>query len=141
VINELLLKPRSEQNRLKRRGLFQQAANTTVDVSGDLALRSSGYTAGNGNNDDIAIRSNSFIRITGPTASFTITGVSGGVDGKIVVLYNSTAQTMRIAHDVGSSNGNRIFCQNGAVVQAGQYGIVKLIYSSADSHWIVLGTN
>ena len=126
-----------------RLGANTPAPNTTIDVNGDIALRASGYPALGGTNNDIAIGANSFIRISGPVAAFTITGIAGGVDGKIVVLYNSTSQPMTIAHDnAGSSGSNRIYCKGGvSLIPLGQYGVVKLIYSSADSRWIVMGTN
>ena len=126
----------------RRLGVGNTVPNTSVDVSGDLALRSWNCPIVNGTNNDIAIDSNSFIRIAGPTAAFTITGISGGVDGKIVMLYNPTSYTMTINHDdAGSLSGNRIYCHNGTFALSGPYGVVKLIYSSADNHWIVLGTN
>jgi hypothetical protein len=65
---------------------------TYMDMAGDYSMRYSNYTASNGNNNNIVAGTSSFLRITGPTAAFEITGVAGGVDGKFLVLFNSTSQ-------------------------------------------------
>jgi hypothetical protein len=114
-----------------------------VDVSGDVATRYSAYTASNGTNNDIAVGATSFARITGPTAAFTITGIAGGVDGKILVLYNSTTQSFTLSNENASSlAANRITSLNstGDIVINGK-GAVKMIYSAADSRWLVMSTS
>ena len=68
-----------------RLGANTTSPSTTIDANGDLALRENAFTAGNGNNNDIAIGNYSFVRISGPNAAFTITGIGGGVNGKMVV--------------------------------------------------------
>ena len=130
-------------NTNSRLGTNTTSPNTTVDVNGDLALRENGYTAANGNNNDISIGNFSFVRISGPNAAFTITGIGGGVNGKMVVLYNSTAQNMTISHNDNNSTtaANRIYCKGAANYTVGQYGVVSLMYNSTDSRWIVVSTN
>jgi hypothetical protein len=114
-----------------------------MDVSGDVATRYSGFTASNGTNNDIAVGATSFARITGPSAAFTITGIAGGVDGKLLVLYNSTTQSFTVSNENASSAAaNRITTLNstGDIVINGK-GAVKMIYSAADSRWLVMSTS
>ncbi len=129
-------------------GIFQGgdvAINTTkpatyVNDNGDAAVNYTNYTGANGVNHDIAIGPWSFVRITGPTAAFSISGIAGGVDGKMVILFNSTTQTITISNDNATSTAaNRIWTLNstGDIVIAGK-AAVKMIYSVADSRWIVL---
>ena len=119
------------------------APATTVDVNGDVAIRENAFTAAGGNNNDINIGNYSFVRISGPAAAFTITGIAGGVNGKMVVLYNSTAQNMTISHNDNNSTtaGDRIYCKSSANYVVGQYGVATLIYNATDSRWIVVSTN
>ena len=125
-----------------RLGTNTSSPNTTVDVNGDIAMREHGYTAANGNNNDANIGNYSFVRISGPGAAFTITGIAGGQNGKMVILYNSTAQNMTISHNDANSNAsNRIYCKGSGNLTVGQYGVATLIYNSTDSRWIVVSTN
>ncbi|MDP4229841.1 MAG: hypothetical protein Q8916_05480, partial [Bacteroidota bacterium] len=125
-----------------RLGANTTSPNTTADINGDLAMRENGFTASNANNNDISIGNFSFVRMTGPNAAFTITGIAGGNNGKMVILYNSTNQNMTISHnDNNSVASNRIYCKGGANVTVGQYGVATLIYNSSDSRWIVVSTN
>jgi hypothetical protein len=119
-------------------GIQTTTPNTTADINGDIALRAGSFIAGNGNNNDISIGQRSFVRITGPTAAFTITGIAGGQDGKIVFLYNTTAQNMTIANESASSSAaNRILTMSGANESTTTTGNVTLIYDATGQRWIV----
>jgi len=121
-------------------GVNTTAPATYVDIAGDLATRYASVTASNGANNDIAIGTSSFVRITGPTAAFSISGIAGGVDGKLLTLANSTAQPITISNESASSSASdRIWTLSnlGDIVINGQ-GAADLIYSAADSRWIVI---
>ncbi len=119
-------------------GIGTTAPNTKVDIDGDVALRAGAFTATNGNNNNITIGGRSFIRITGPAAAFSITGIAGGVDGKVVILYNATAQNMTIANESTSSTDiNRITTLTGSGIVTTGAGAITLIYDSTASRWIV----
>ena len=120
-------------------GIGTTAPNTALDVNGDLALRVNSFTAINGNNNDITIGNSTFIRITGPTQGYNITGIAGGVDGKMVILFNNTTQGMTIEHQSTLSGvPNRIIVSGGLAKTVGGEGICTLIYSNADQRWVVL---
>ena len=85
-----------------------------------------------------------FNRITGPTGAFTITGIVAPTgaykDGRVLVLYNSTAHNMTISNDVTSTAANRFYTSTGADIVTAGRGSATLIYSSSDSRWIVVSS-
>lgn len=116
------------------------ATSLTGDI---LRLPTGEYTAVNGaNNHNIGPSASSFVRITGPTSAFTITGVAaearGDPNGRIMYLFNATAFNMTIANESASSDAeNRILTGTGANIATAGTGTVQMIYSAPDSRWIV----
>ena len=123
-------------------GVGVATPTTKMDISGDLALREGTALAlVNGANNNLAPSANSFIRITGPTAAFSVTGLAGGQNGKVLVLYNTTAFAMTIANEnAGSVLNNRITTLTGAdlATPATNGASVTLMYNSTTSRWVVL---
>ncbi len=129
----------------KRLGINTTTPNTKLDVNGDIALRENSISLGNGNNNNISVGDYSFIRITGPTAAFTITGIAGGQNGRVLVLYNESGQTMTINHldNTNSNAGNLIRTNTGNAYSTPPthiYDVVSLIYSAAGGRWIITST-
>jgi|GEM_PF-2222914 len=123
-------------------GIGTAAPNTKLDVNGDLALRSNPVTLANGANNNVAIGSFTNIRITGPSAAFTITGLTGGVNGKTATLYNTTANAMTISNNnVLSLAANRILTLTGADIVVPGPGVANFIYDTTQSLWIFTGYN
>lgn len=120
-------------------GAGTDTPNTTLDVNGDVALRMGAITAVTGNNNNIVIGNRSFIRITGPAGNFTITGIAGGYDGKMVILYNATATRMALSNESTSSTAaNRINTLGNTINTTAAGGSsVTLIYDATSSRWIV----
>ena len=122
-------------------GIGTEFPNTKVDIDGDIALRAGSFIATNGvTNHNIAIGARSFVRITGPNAPFTITGIAGGTDGKMVILYNATDQNMTIARESASSTAvNRILTMTTGDETTLGTGNVTLIYDATgpNPRWIV----
>ncbi len=117
--------------------------NTTVDINGDLAMRRADITLVNGANNNINIGTASFVRVTGPTGAFSITGIAGGVDGKVVILFNSTNQAMTITSLSGSSTAanqiDTLVTGGGANFVTTAQGSIMLIYDGNSSKWIAVG--
>jgi hypothetical protein len=109
-----------------------------LNIGGDLSVSRLAITAVNGNNNNFAVGSYSFARITGPTAAFTITGITGGRDGKILVLYNTTGQTMNLSNEnTNSTAANRILTLGANPLPTTGTGSVVLMYDGSASRWIV----
>jgi hypothetical protein len=101
-------------------------------------------TLTNGPNDNVNIGNASIIRITGPTAAFSITGFSGGEAGRVLTIWNFTAQPMTLRSDNGGSTpANRVYTiinANGDVSSTTN-GSAILKYSAIDNRWIVASFN
>ncbi len=122
--------------------LFAEAGHLKAKLSTGVKARLSvvplAFTAVNGNNNDIAIGEAGFVRITGPTGVFTITGVAGGEDCRVVYLYNTTNFAMTIANeDANSAAANRIKTLTGAGVGTTGDGLATLIYDATAARWIL----
>lgn len=89
----------------------------------------------NGANANVAVTAD-FMRITGPSAGFSINGFQAGVDGQELEIYNTTAQALTITNDATSSTANRIITTTGADLT--NVKTLKLMYSSVDQRWIVI---
>ena len=111
-------------------------------VTDVIQLPIGAFTASNGANSNITLPNKSFIRITGPTGAFNITGITkpDNPDGRVVILYNTTSQNMTITNDATSTAANRILTNTGSDVATTGTGIVSLIYSVTDARWILLTT-
>lgn len=89
----------------------------------------------NGDNHNVQTLGD-LIDISGPTAGFAITGVTGGDPGKMMFLRNNTVQVMTIRNqNAGSGVTNRIITGTGADITA---NIVHMIYDPMDKRWIVV---
>ncbi len=111
-----------------------------VDINGDLACRQNDVSVVNGINNDIVPGFFSFIKLTGPTAAFSISGFSAGVDGKILTILNLTGQNMTIINQTSSASvtTNRINTLSGADIVTTGNGSVTMQYSAADNRWMVI---
>lgn len=116
----------------------------TLDVNGTVAFRTGSVALANGLNSNIATPAFAHVRITGPTGAFSVGGLTGGVDGRIVRLYNTVSQTMTIVNeDASSTAGNRITTLTGAniVLRVTARSYVSLRYDATESRWIVESIN
>ena len=98
------------------------------------------FTAANGANNNIDIDEMRFVRITGPTGAFSISGIAGGINGMEVYLYNAVAFDFTITNDATSTAANRILTLTGADVTLTGVSVAHLVYNGTDARWILLGT-
>ena len=94
----------------------------------------------NGNNADIPVGTNVFIEVSGPSSAFTINGIAGGRDGKLLYILNRTGFNLTIAHDSGvdATPANRIYCLTAADKTVTGNSAATLIYNANNSRWILL---
>jgi hypothetical protein len=74
------------------------------------------------------------IKFTG-ASSFSITGFTGGADGRVLKLVNATGSALNFSHQATSSSANQIYCASGAGESWPIGGVKYLVYSSSDSKW------
>lgn len=95
-------------------------------------------------NNNFNIGSGNFAHISGSNSNFDITGIAGGTDGKIIVLYNSDNGSMRLKNEnSGSSAENRILTlkAGGADATTVAQGVITLAYDGTAQRWIVIAVN
>jgi trimeric autotransporter adhesin len=121
-------------------GINTETPNAGLDINADLAYRQNDVAVANGVNNDVFPGFYSFIKVTGPTAAFSLSGFTGGVDGKILTVLNLTAQNMTIVSQTTSASlaANRINTLTGADIVTVGNGSVTMQYSAADSRWMVI---
>lgn len=112
-----------------------------LDVAGALSIQASTLTLGNGNNNNVAIPDSSFLLISGPTAAFTLTGMTGGYNGRIVTLINTTTQNMSITNDATSTAANRFLTNTGGTLTTAGTGSFVAIYDATASRWRIISSN
>lgn len=93
----------------------------------------------NGANNNIAGLGNyNSVRVIGPTAAFSLTGIAASANGAVLNIWNTTVYPMTISNASGSSSAaNRITTGSGADIIVPGKGSIQLIYSSGDSSWLV----
>lgn len=124
-------------------GINTTDPKTTLDVDGAIALREGApINLSNGDNHNIVLETNarSLYRITGPTTSFSISGIvpQASADGQMLTLENTTNTTLTLKHDTGSTAANRIYCPSEKdFILTGRYAAVTLQYNSTQKRWII----
>lgn len=79
------------------------------------------------------------IRFSGETAGYTVTGFSGGYDGRIVYYYNSQNQSVTFYNLNSDSNiENQIITGSGANVGINNIGMAEFIYDASIQKWILV---
>jgi len=75
----------------------------------------------------------------GPSAAFTINGITGGRNGRELYLYNSTAQSWTFANESGvdATPANRITTTTGSDVAQTGPSWAFIIYDSETSRWVL----
>jgi nitrate reductase NapE component len=90
----------------------------------------------NGDNNNVAVPNATIIRVTGPTAPFAITGLTGGEAGRVLILFNDTNKAMTIRHEsVASAAANRIITPTGSDIVP---KAALLTYDGTAQRWRVL---
>lgn len=115
--------------------------NHTTRISGATRVGKQTSTAlANGANAAVTIGAATYFRVTpGPSAAFSVAGIAGGSDGRLLVLHNVTGQQMTLSNESGTdpTPANRITTGTGADLVSTNASVALLIYDSATSRWIV----
>ena len=124
-----------------RLGLGTATPNTTLDVAGAVSNRKLDIAVSNGLNSNIALTNASWVRLTGPSAGFSIGGFTNPYDGRILYVYNTVSQTMTVVNeDASSTAANRITTTTGAnvVLASTKPSVVAFRYDATASRWIMV---
>ncbi|MCY7293186.1 MAG: hypothetical protein LH615_13490 [Ferruginibacter sp.] len=121
-------------------GINTTTPEASLDVNGDVIYRTSDLTVADGINIalDINTARFSYYRLSGPTADFTISGITAGSDGRLLTLFNRSGFMMQINNeDAGAAVTDMIVTGTGAAISLPNKGIINLQYDATEQKWIV----
>lgn len=95
-------------------------------------------TLASGANTDVTLPAGTNFIIAGPSGSFSLTGLTGGADGRLIRVYNAVAQEMTLANDATSTEANRFLTLTGSDVVTTTQGLFQFVYNTAASRWIMV---
>jgi hypothetical protein len=126
------------------KGNFVATGNGTL--TGNVVAKSGGLiTLANGANNNLALpAAGTNYVISGPTLTYSISGIAGGADGRIITLVDGTSQIWTVLHNAaGSSAGNKIYTPGGATLTMGAGGYMGLTLQYTTSLgggvWLIVG--
>jgi hypothetical protein len=129
--------------------LYRDAANVfktddAFHVAGDLKAIGEFYFTGNGSialgagrNDNVSTTNDKVVhKVTPGGSGRTIAGLTGGFDGRIIVLTNLGSQSFTIEHEEASSTAaNRLHLLNNLDMIIDNDGAVILWYDGSSARW------
>jgi len=121
-------------------GINTTTPQGALDINGDLIIRPASLTVADGTTIALDVNTARFgyYRLTGPTADFTIAGITAGVDGRLITLFNYSGFTMQLNNeDAGAAAVDRIVTGTGSDLTISNKGMVSLQYDNAEQKWIV----
>jgi hypothetical protein len=118
------------------------AGNLTLSNASKLFVNRLDDTAITGaGNHTLNPGNGTFIKIGALSADAVLVGISGGADGRVLIVYNSDdTDELRVAHDSSTETtaGNRIYTTTANNVDIVARGTAMLIYDAAASRWVVI---
>jgi hypothetical protein len=116
-------------------GLVTAQAGLNITNGGSLATQANADYSTVGTTNNVNLGAGSLVRLTGASAQ-TITGISGGANGRILTIVNAGVATATISNNSGSSlAANRITTGTGADAPITVGSAITLIYDSTASLW------
>lgn len=117
-------------------------AGAVAFSGGAFSLPQATLTLANGDNDNVATPAASVLVVAGPTAAFTISGLTGGAAGRVVIIINNVAQNLTFEHEESTSTAaNRITTSTGADVATTAAGYAILVYDTTSNRWNLVATS
>lgn len=137
--NLLVRTATTDTKKLSASGVSVGTTGNDMSYTGSTIQPWVSLTCANGANTDKALTDGTNFYITGPTGVFTISGLTGGVDGRMIRLYNSVAFALTITNDATSTAANRFLTLTGADITTTTQGAFTFVYSGTASRWIQVG--
>jgi hypothetical protein len=107
-------------------------------LDNEVRLFKADFTLANGANSNLELPNVArWLRITGPSGAFSVSGFADGYEGKRLILFNPTAFSMTITNDATSTAANRILTLSGADLTLVGQSLAAFIYSVDSLRWIL----
>lgn len=106
----------------------------------NLRVRQENIVLSNGANNNIARNDSNYLRLTGPSADFSITGFDAPLAGMLLYVQVAITQQLTITNQAGSAAANQIITSTGDdVVITSTPCLLTFVYDSAVGKWIFGG--
>ncbi len=112
---------------------------TNCKATGNLVRPFVALTLVNSANNNVTLPSGVNFLVSGPTTNFNITGLTGGVDGREIMIYNPTSSNMTMTNESSSSTAANRITTNGTAATNNQ-GAISMIYNGSTSRWLIVGS-
>lgn len=117
------------------------SGNSLTVAGGTVAFQKGTDYSTTGTSNDVNLGNSALVRLTGASAQ-TITGIAGGVDGRLLTIINAGSATAVISNNSGSSTAaNRITTGTGGDINLTVGASISLVYDSTASLWRVTGAS
>jgi hypothetical protein len=122
-------------------GVNTVTPQAALDVNGDIIFRTAEMPVADGITPSLDVNTNRFsnYRVTGPLADFAIAGISAGIEGRLVTLFNLSGFAMQINNEdnVNAAVAEQIVTGTNADMIIINKGMVTLQYDGTEQKWIV----
>jgi hypothetical protein len=121
-------------------GVNTNTPEAVLDVNGDVIFRTGDLAVADGITLALDVSSTrfSYYRITGPVADFTLAGITAGVDGRLLTLFNRSGFAMQLNNeDASALPADQIMTGTDANMIIPFKGIINLQYDATEQKWIV----
>jgi hypothetical protein len=121
-------------------GINTETPEASLDVNGDMIIRPGSLSVADGITLALDVNTTrfSYYRLEGPTADFTLAGITAGIDGRQLTLFNRSGFTMQLNNeDATAAPADMIVTGTNADLTIVNKGIVNLQYDANEGKWIV----
>lgn len=125
-------------------GINTTAPQATLDINGDIIIRSMPLYVSDGVNLSVDINTDRFsnYKVQGPTADFIIAGLMAGADGRMITLNNRSGFLMQLSNeDPAAQPIEQIVTGTGGTIDINAGGMVTLQYDGDLQKWVVQSKN
>ncbi len=125
-------------------GVNNNNPQSALDVNGDVAFRGADLTVTDGTTLalDVSTSKYSYYRISGPTAAFAVSGITQGIPGRLLTLFNRSGFAMQLINLDGAATSNdRIITGTNAALNIDDKNMVTLQYDAVEMKWIVVSNS
>jgi hypothetical protein len=121
-------------------GVNTLTPEAALDVNGDIILRTANLVVADGITLALDVNTSrfSYYRIEGPAANFTLAGITAGIDGRLLTLFNRSGFIMQLNNeDATAAPADMIVTGTNGDITIVNKGIVNLQYDATEQKWIV----
>ncbi len=122
-------------------GVNTETPQAALDVNGDIIFRTAEMAVADGITPALDVNTTRFsnYRVTGPLADFTIAGITAGVEGRLITLFNLSGFAMQLNNEdnVNATVAEQIVTGTNADMIIINKGMVTLQYDGTEQKWIV----